>query len=121
MPYTKNDYPDAMKNLSEPVRHKAIEITNRLLEDNYEEGRAISIGISQAKEWYENRGESVSSDVTHHLLPQDEGWVLKDLNDKIISEYETKKEAMEAIDDLSEEEAIKVMIHDSEGKFQKVY
>lgn len=121
MPYTKNDFPDAMKNLSETVRHKAIEITNRLLEDNYEEGRAISIGIAQAKEWYENRGESVSSDITHHLLPQDKGWVLKDSKDKIVSEYERKDEAMQAIKERSDREAIKVMIHDSDGKFQKVY
>lgn len=121
MPYTKNDFPDAMKNLSEPVRHKAIEITNRLLEDNYEEGRAISIGIAQAKEWYESRGQSVSSEVTHHLLPQDEGWVLKDLEDQIISSFETKNEAMDAIKERSDREAIKVMIHDSDGKFQKVY
>lgn len=51
MPWTENDYPSSMKNLDENVRNKAIEIANALLEDDYEEGRAIAIGISQAKEW----------------------------------------------------------------------
>ncbi|MBP2028921.1 uncharacterized protein YdaT [Acetoanaerobium pronyense] len=55
MPWSKNDFPDAMKNLEKPVRDKAIEIANSLLEDGYEEGRAIPIAISKAKEWYENR------------------------------------------------------------------
>lgn len=51
MPWDANDYPDSMKNLDKKVRNKAIEIANALLEDGYEEGRAISIGISQAKKW----------------------------------------------------------------------
>jgi uncharacterized protein YdaT len=33
MPYTKNDYPDSMKNLSSDVREKAIDILNKLLEE----------------------------------------------------------------------------------------
>jgi uncharacterized protein YdaT len=43
-----------MKNLPVRVRHKAVEIANALLEDGYEEGRAISIAIAQAREWTEN-------------------------------------------------------------------
>jgi uncharacterized protein YdaT len=43
-----------MKNLPVRVRHKAIEVANALLEDGYEESRAIPIAISQAKEWNEN-------------------------------------------------------------------
>ena len=49
MPWNKDDYPDSMKNLETDVREKAIEIANALLEDNYEEGRAISIATSQAR------------------------------------------------------------------------
>ena len=51
MPWDEDDYPDSMKNLDKQVRDKAIEIANALLEDGYEEGRAISIGIAQAKKW----------------------------------------------------------------------
>jgi uncharacterized protein YdaT len=54
MPWTWQRYPDAMKNLPVRARHKAVEIANALIEDGYDEGRAISIAIAQAKEWVEN-------------------------------------------------------------------
>jgi len=51
MPWTYKNYPPAMKNLSVKVRHKAIEIANAILEDGkLEDGAAIAIGISKAKE-----------------------------------------------------------------------
>ena len=33
------------------VRRKAIEIANALLEEGYDEGKAIRIAIAKAKEW----------------------------------------------------------------------
>lgn len=52
MPWTKKNYPDAFKNLNKKTRNKAIEIGNALLEkEKMEEGRAIAIAISKAKEW----------------------------------------------------------------------
>lgn len=54
MPWTWQRYPDSMKNLSVRVRHKAIDIANALLDDGYDESRAIPIAIAQAKEWHEN-------------------------------------------------------------------
>jgi uncharacterized protein YdaT len=62
MPWTRENYPDSMKNFMAPVRNKAIEIANSLLEEGYEEGRAISIGIATAKEWAENRGKKIMKD-----------------------------------------------------------
>lgn len=59
MPWTKDDYPPSMKNLMADVRNKAIEIANALLEDGYEEGRAIAIATAQAEEWAGNRGKQV--------------------------------------------------------------
>jgi uncharacterized protein YdaT len=50
MPWNKSNYPDAMKNLNTSTRNKAIKIANKLLDEGYEEGRAISIAISKAKE-----------------------------------------------------------------------
>ncbi len=55
MPWTKDNYPVSMKNLSPKVREKAVEIANALLEDGMEEGRAIAIATSQAEEWAKNR------------------------------------------------------------------
>jgi uncharacterized protein YdaT len=56
MPWNESYYPPAMEHLSEIVRSKAIEIANALLEEGYEEGMAIRIGIAKAKEWAERRG-----------------------------------------------------------------
>lgn len=38
MPWDKDNYPDSLKNFMAPVRNKAVEIANALLEDGYEEG-----------------------------------------------------------------------------------
>ncbi|GAA0135731.1 hypothetical protein YSY43_25710 [Paenibacillus sp. YSY-4.3] len=54
MPWNKQDYPVSMKKLDTRVRNKAIEIANALLEEGYEEGRAIAIGTAKAHEWDEN-------------------------------------------------------------------
>lgn len=40
MPWNRDDYPNTLKNFTAPVRNKAIDIANALLEDGYEEGRA---------------------------------------------------------------------------------
>ncbi len=44
-----------MRNLPLEVRLKAIEIANALLEEGYDEGRAIRIAIVKAKEWAASR------------------------------------------------------------------
>ena len=120
MPWTKNDYPDSMKNMDESARNKAIEIANKLVEDDYEEGRAISIAISQAKEWYQNRGEETSAEITHHLVSEGDKWILNATDNDEQTEFGTKVEAMDKIDELKKEQSIKVMVHDTDGNFQKV-
>lgn len=54
MPWTKEDYPASWKNFDEVTRLKAIDIANALLEEGYEEGRAIPIATAKAKEWTED-------------------------------------------------------------------
>ncbi|MBV8137739.1 MAG: DUF2188 domain-containing protein [Deltaproteobacteria bacterium] len=44
-----------MANLPFDIRAKAIEIANALLEEGYDEGRAIRIAIAKAREWAANR------------------------------------------------------------------
>jgi len=55
MPWTHSDYPVSLKNLSETTRNKAIEIANALLEEGYDDGKAIAIATAKAEEWSENR------------------------------------------------------------------
>ncbi|WP_300567074.1 hypothetical protein [Flavobacterium sp.] len=58
MPWTKKEYPNAMKNLPVAVRHKAIEIANAILEEGkLEEGITIATAISIAKEWVAEHGK----------------------------------------------------------------
>lgn len=61
MPWSYGKYPDTMKNLTTEVRHKAIDIANTLLEEGYEEGRAIAIATAQAEKWAKNRNKPVKS------------------------------------------------------------
>ena len=46
MPWTTKDYPPSLKNLMAPVRNKAIDIANALLDEGYEEGRAIAVSYT---------------------------------------------------------------------------
>jgi uncharacterized protein YdaT len=58
MPWTKKDYPDSLKNFEPRIRNKAIEIANALLDEGHEEGRAIAIATSRAKDWNEHHPTS---------------------------------------------------------------
>jgi uncharacterized protein YdaT len=51
MPWDETRYPASMKRLPPRVRAKAIEIANALLDEGYDEGRAIRIAIAKAREW----------------------------------------------------------------------
>jgi len=55
--YTMNDYPDSLKNLERLERRKAIDIINAMLEDGYDENRAIPIGTEQAQDWYKSASD----------------------------------------------------------------
>src|SRR5699024_2402420 len=57
MPWTLNDYPDSMKNLTKTTRKKAIDIANAMTKEGYDDNRAIPIAIEQAKEWNDHATE----------------------------------------------------------------
>lgn len=60
MPWTDENYPQSMKNLMAPVRRKAIEIANALIEEEkMEDGRAIAIATAKAEEWAKNRKQQI--------------------------------------------------------------
>jgi len=56
VPWDQSYYPPSMQHLPEPARLKAIAIANALLAEGYDEGRAIRIGIAQAKRWAQAHG-----------------------------------------------------------------
>lgn len=51
MPWNPQRYPPAMSHLPPRVRLKAIEIANAVLAEEGDDGKAIRIGIAQAKAW----------------------------------------------------------------------
>ncbi|SFC42013.1 Uncharacterized protein YdaT [Alkalibacterium subtropicum] len=57
MPWNLDDYPASMKNLDQVVRKKAIDIANALVEEGYDDDRAIPIATSQAKDWAADASE----------------------------------------------------------------
>jgi len=56
MPWDEGYYPRAMQHLAPLVRTKAIDIANALLAEGHDEGSAIRIAISRAKEWALDHG-----------------------------------------------------------------
>ena len=50
MPWNENNYPVSMKNLTAPVRRKAVEMANALLAQGSDEGRAIAIATFRAEQ-----------------------------------------------------------------------
>lgn len=59
MPWSKHEYPQSLKNMTQQVRIKAIEIANALLKKNMGEEKAIAIATAQAEEWAKNRSKEI--------------------------------------------------------------
>lgn len=117
MAWTKNDFPDSMKNLNESTRNKAIEVANALVGDGYEEGRAISIGISQA----EKMMNSNSSDVTYHIVPHNGEWALKKENaEKVTKVFQTKAQALDKGQDYMKKKDAQLVIHRQDGTIEEM-
>ena len=119
MPWTQRDYPDSMKNLEPRVRNKAIEIANALLDD-YEEGRAIAIATSQAKEWAENhpdhQGEGGSDHANLHVVPHEDGWAIKrEGQERPEKKLSTKAEAVDHAKTLASDRNCSAIIHRQDG------
>jgi uncharacterized protein YdaT len=55
MPWDELYYPAAMEHLPPLVRRKAIEIANALLAEGHDEGFAIRVAITRAKQWARRR------------------------------------------------------------------
>ena len=92
MPWSKNDYPDSMKNLEPHVREKAIEIANALLRDDYDEGRAISIATAQARKTIHE--EDSTERQMYKVIARESDWVLKKSDVKRAIFAESTKESL---------------------------
>lgn len=131
MPWTKNDFPDSLKNLNTKVRNKAIEIANTLVDDeNMEEGRAIAIATSRAKDWAINRGSQSGKDnsdtdpKTHgmdqYVTPRKNGWAVKSEHAERASKVlDNKQEAVKYATGIAKKHHSQLIIKGEDGRIQE--
>lgn len=114
MPWSKDDYPDSMKNLVGPIKEKAIDIANALVDEGYEEGRAISIAIAQAEKWV---GED---NPIQHVVPHPKGWAIKaEKNDRASYTFDTKEEAIKRAQRIASNQETQLVIHRQDGTIER--
>jgi uncharacterized protein YdaT len=134
MPFTMNDYPDSLKNMKRLERRKAIDIINAMLEDGYDEDRAIPIATKQAEEWYSNADKEelkklenkhiqdhgdedesrgpllVDNDV--EVFFEDSEWKVQTQGAKKPSKtFKYKKDAVDYAEEIAENRDTKTIIH----------
>ncbi|MDR4229058.1 DUF2188 domain-containing protein [Bacillus mojavensis] len=144
MPWSMKDYPASLKNLEKPVKKKSIEIANAMIDEGYEDGRAIPIATSKAKEWAENaskkeiddflkhddeteRDEEANDDArpelmnkAEHVIKHKNGWAVKAEDAKRVSEIkDTKTEAIERAKEIAEHKGTDVIVHLADGSVQR--
>jgi len=135
MPWTKNDYPDAMKNLPKEVREKSIEIANALLEETrMNEGIAIATAISRAKDWAANRGKETKSrsadsrttDVKQHgedryVIPyKEQKWAIRNEGSERVGKvFDHKKEAVQQARKEARKANASLTIQKKDGRVQQ--
>ncbi|NBJ70034.1 MULTISPECIES: DUF2188 domain-containing protein [Clostridia] len=147
MVWTLKDYPASMKNLNEVTRKKAIDIANSMLDEGYDENRAIPIAIDQAKEWrknasqqevetykqtgkptkrssegkkYDNNPERLEEG--EHIVSHEDGWAVRSSDgEKPSAVYPTKKEAMERGKEIASNKGTYLIIHRRDGTIEERY
>ncbi|WP_099156833.1 DUF2188 domain-containing protein [Virgibacillus ndiopensis] len=145
MPWTLNDHPSSMKNLDKVVRKKAIDIANSMVEEGYDEGRAIPIATEQAKEWYKNADEGEINvykdegnptgrsaegkryennperlDEGELVIAHQDGWAVTSSNAKKPSAvFETKDDAIKRAREIAKNKGTRLTIHRQDGSIQE--
>jgi len=136
MPWSKQNYPASMKNLTSEVRNKAIDIANALVgEEKYQEGRAIAIATAQAEKWAKHRdkpirkknaegstGQAVESgpetdEAPIHVVPDanGEGW-LATQQQKRLAQGKSKGDVLKKAREKAQSQKVPLCIHDEQGK-----
>ena len=134
MPFDRRDYPNSMKNLEKPIRDKAIDIVNAMLEEGYKDEDAIPIAIAQAKKWADDASKAeldeilkkdlkdheksegksgarlAESDVEVSYNFDEEKWQVKSKGaSQVEGYYDTKAEAKDRADEIAENRESKVI------------
>lgn len=142
MPWDMKDYPASLKNFDTPLKKKIIDIANALLEEGYDDDRAIPIAITEGKKWYKDASKSeietfnnkkisksdkhdvdksqtrlLDKDVTVKFDKEREKWEVKTEDAKKVSNsYDHKKDALERAKEIADNKGVKVVSYTKEGK-----
>lgn len=144
MVWNMTDYPASLKNFDPLLRKKVIDIANALLENGYEDDRAIPIAISQAKEWMQNASEkeldkfkkadnpkkndhhennSSSSDLLDNnvmVFYDDNRWAVKTKGAKQISEaFDKKIKAVSRAKEIAANKESSIVLYKKDGSKEK--
>ncbi|WP_163529131.1 DUF2188 domain-containing protein [Halobacillus ihumii] len=145
MPWDTKDYPSSFKSLDTVVRKKAIDIANAMIDEGYDEGRAIPIATEQAKEWYENASQDEKQEMSNksdkelrnrekddqsssrpelldkgeHVVSHEDGWAVQAEDAKQPSDvFENKQDAVERAKEVAKNKGTSVIIHKQDGSIQ---
>jgi uncharacterized protein YdaT len=117
MPWNKNDYPSSLKNLPADVRNKAIEIANALLDEGYDEGRAIAIATDRAHKSEEGKDKDKTE---YHVKTHDDGWqLIKADSSRAIIVEDTKEDLLPKAKDYVNEHSGTLVIHKQDGSVEQ--
>lgn len=144
MPWNMKDYPSSLKNEAYAVRKKAIDIANAMVDEGYDESRAIPIATKQAKTWYndaskdeinafvrqadptehddENEYESRPEmlDKNEHVVPHQDGWAVKSQDAEQPSDiFTTKDEAVNRAKEIAKNKGSHLIIHKQDGTIEE--
>ena len=114
-------YPTSMQYMDTPVRDKAFDIFNALLDEGYDDDQAIPIAIAQAKKWSQmHRQGNDAGGQCVHVVPHPDGWAVRRA-DSVKSNFvfrrmgDAKTKALE----IGKREQVGVVLHDEYGEVQQ--
>ncbi|TQS76505.1 DUF2188 domain-containing protein [Ornithinibacillus gellani] len=145
MPWTMKDYPDSMKNLDDITKKKAIDIANSMVDENYDESRAIPIAMEQAKKWRKNaskkeleqyqasgnpttrseEGKKYASNPERleegeQVLKHEDGWAVKSSHaKKPTAVFEQKEAAVKRAREIAKNKGTKLTVYTTDGSVQE--
>lgn len=145
MPWTMSDYPSSLKNLEYATKKKAIDIANAMVDEGYDESRAIPIATQQAKEWRDNASKEEIAAYTEsgqpttrkkedtayennperleegeEVVSHSDGWAVQSKNAKKPSNvYKNKEDAVEQGRKIAKNKGTNITIYKQDGTVQK--
>lgn len=137
MPWDMDDYPHSLKNFDKPLRKKAIDIANAMIDEGYSEGKAIPIATEQAKEWYKNASDKEIKDYEKHgdptthsshyhsnpkladepecIIPHEDGWAVEAKGAKKAAKvFNNKQDAIEYGEKVAANKGTQLIIYDED-------